>query len=335
MRIGSKFCRFDLPGAKSSFILRYAQAVALGILLLEADKYLFRYFDVVFFSIPLVVIALLTYAFGADTGLILIIIVGTGLWYFFLEPRNTFKITTMKDVKDTERLIAFFIASGMIVFLIGLLKQARNRLQTALKEKEVLLKELYHRTKNNLQVASSLVALQCSRMAGNELIQTMCADIQNRFKAMAMIHEKLYKSKDLANVNMKNYVENLSESIMSGYPVLKGRPEFVSEIHDISLPIELAVPCGLIINELMSNSLKYAFPDGRGRIDISMRAANGMIELIYNDSGPGLPQDFDIKRAKSLGLKLVNTLATRELKGSIDIVRDKGCGFVIKFPGKE
>ncbi len=321
--------------SKSSFILRWGLAVIFGVLLLVADKYLFRYFGIVFFSIPMVAIALLTFILGTDAGVILIIIVGTGIWYFLLEPINSFKITAMKDIKDTERLVAFFIASILITFLISLFKRERNKLRSALEEKEILLKELYHRTKNNLQVASSLVSLQCSRIDENELIKSMCADIQNRFKAMALVHEQLYKSGDLVNVNMENYVEDLLKNIMSGYPVLKDNLALVSEVHDIDLPMDLAVPCGLIINELITNSLKYAFPEGKGRINITMRNADGMIELTYSDDGPGLPRDFDIKATKSLGLRLVNSLTKKELNGSIDVDKKNGAGFVIKFPAKE
>ncbi len=318
-----------MPRLKYSAYTRDGLAVVSGVLLLVAAKYLFHYLEVVFFSFPLSVVALLTLFLGARAGGILSIVVGAGIWFFFLEPRDIAKIPGMTDV---AQLVGFFIASGIIVYLINTLEHTRSRLQSAYNEKEVLLKELYHRTKNNLQVVSSLISLQCSRRDESESIHSMCADIQGRIRAMALVHEKLYKSEDLAHVNMRDYIEDLSKSILSGYPVLKENLELVRAVEDILLPIELVVPCGLIINEFMSNSMKYAFPEGRGRINIAMHASEGTVELVYMDDGPGLPPDFDLNKAESLGLKLVNTLAVKQLNGSIDHIRNKGGKFVIKFP---
>ncbi len=322
------------PPAKRPFFLRYGYAVAFGALLLIAAKYVFGYLEVIFFSLPLAAVAMFTLYLGAGAGAVLSIVVGIGIWYFFLGPREILQIPSPRDA---AQLSGFFLASGIIVYSISLLERTRGRLQSALAEKEVLLKELYHRTKNNLQVVSSLISLQCSRGYDSESIQSMCEDIQSRLKAMALVHEKLYRSEDLAHVNMRDYVGDLSRSILHGYPLLKENLVLAYSIEDILLPIELVVPCGLIINEFMSNSMKHAFPEGKGRIDISMRAAGDAIELIYRDDGPGLPPDIDLMKTRSMGLRLVTTLAMKELKGSIDFIRDDGGGkkggeFVIRFP---
>ena len=323
------FYRVGPPSAKLHFCLRYGYAAVFGMLLLLAAKYLFGYLEVIFFSLPLAIIALFTLYLGTGAGAALSIIVGFGIWYFFLGPRDIFQALT---ARDAAQLLGFFLASGIIVYSINLLERTRRRLQAALAEKEVLLKELYHRTKNNLQVVSSMVSLQCSRSHDSESIQSMCGDIQRRLKAMAIVHEKLYKSEDLAHVNMRDYIEDLSKSIVNGFPVLRENLHLEYSIENILLPMELVVPCGLIINEFMSNSMKYAFPEGKGRIDISMRAVEDAIELVYRDNGPGLPPDMDLRKVKSMGLRLVRTLAMGELKGSIDFRKNGGGEFVIKFP---
>ncbi len=321
--------RHGLP--RRPFYIRYGYAVLFGALLLIAAKYLFGYLEVILFSVPLAAVAIFTLYLGAGAGSVLTVIVGIGIWFFFLGGN------ILPSLRDAAQLSGFFLASGIIVYSISLLERTRSRLQSALAEKEVLLKELYHRTKNNLQVVSSLISLQCSRGFDTGSIHSMCEDIQSRLKAMALVHEKLYRSGDLAHVNMRDYIEDLSRSIVHGYPLVRESLSLSYTIEDILLPIELVVPCGLIINELMSNSIKYAFPAGKGRINISMRAAAGEIELVYRDDGPGLPPEIDIMKTMSMGLRLVTALATKELKGTIDFIRNgeagkKGGEFVIRFP---
>ena len=329
-----RLARKNLPWGKRSFFVSYGSALLAGALLLLAAKYLFGYLEVIFFSIPLAAIALFTLYLGAGAGSVLAVIVGIGIWFFFIEPED---ILEAPSLRDATQLFGFFLASGIIVYAISLLDRTKRRLQSALAEKEVLLKELYHRTKNNLQVVSSLISLQCSRSFDSGSIQSMCEDIQSRLKAMALVHEKLYRSGDLAHVNMRDYIVDLSKSIVHGYPLLRESLALQYMVEDILLPIELVVPCGLIINEFMSNSFKYAFPEGKGRINISMRSAEREIELVYRDDGPGLPAEIVLGKTRSMGLRLVTTLATKELKGTIEFVRDDGTGkkggeFVIRFP---
>ncbi|MDA8088707.1 MAG: ATP-binding protein [Nitrospiraceae bacterium] len=329
MDSAGKLYRLGLPQIRRSVVLRHGLAVIFGVLLLIAAKYLFGYLEVVFFSIPLAAVALLTLYLGASAGGLLSLIVGAGIWYFFQEPRESFKL--LANIRDTSQLLGFFLASGFIVYLVNMLERTGGRLQSALAEKEVLLKELHHRTKNNLQVVSSLITLQCSRAYDSESIQNMCDDMQSRLKAMALVHEKLYRSTDLAHVNIREYITDLAARIMSGYPGTH-EIELTPAVDDIMFPIELVIPCGLIINELMSNSMKYAFPQDRGRIGITMRLSDGMIEFVYEDDGPGLPPELDIGKVKTMGLKLVNTMVRKDLNGSIEVIRGKGCCFKITFP---
>lgn len=211
-------------------------------------------------------------------------------------------------------------------------KRSEDQIKAALKEKEVLLKEIHHRVKNNLQVISSLLKLQ-SRSINDERTLEMFKESENRVRSMALIHEKLYRSRDLANIDFRGYTQDLVADLFQSYGAKAGKISLKKDIEDISLGVETAIPCGLIINELISNALRHAFPEGReGEIDITFRSSDeDKIELIISDNGIGIPTNFDIRNTKSLGLHLVNILAEDQLKGEIELDRTEGTKFLIKF----
>jgi two-component sensor histidine kinase len=211
-------------------------------------------------------------------------------------------------------------------------KEAEDQLKVSLKEKEVLLRELYHRTKNNMQVISSLLNLQSLTIDDREMLEVV-KDIQNRIRSISLVHEKLYQSKDLSNVNLKDYIQELANALLTSYEGSKDRISVTLDIADVFMSIDAITTCGLIINELVSNSLKYAFPDSReGIIKIALYSTDkGEMELRISDNGIGLPKDIDFRNTKSLGLKLVLRLAEDQLKGKVELNDAKGTDFLIKF----
>jgi PAS domain S-box-containing protein len=210
-------------------------------------------------------------------------------------------------------------------------KQAEERVKAALREKEVLLKEVHHRVKNNLQVIISLLGLQ-SRQVRDKAVLTAFRDCQSRIQSIALIHEKLYKSKDLARVDFAGYIRNLVPDLLRTYGLEPGSISLDIKAEDVRLGIDTAVPCGLIINELITNSLKHAFPGGRkGSIAIDFRSEGaGWIMLSVADDGVGLPESIDINRVETMGLKMISNL-TKQLDGSIEMERKGGTKFRVKF----
>lgn len=210
-------------------------------------------------------------------------------------------------------------------------KIAQDNMRKSLEEKEVLLREIHHRVKNNMQIISSLLRLQSENIEDKKYRDAFI-DSQNRIHAMALIHEKLYQSKSIAKINFKEYIDSIVSNIFESY-CIKSNIKIDINIENIPLIIDCAVPCGLIINELVTNSLKYAFPDGRqGKIQISVKSNNDhMIQLSISDDGIGIPEDMDIRNTKSLGLHLVTALAEKQLNGEFILNRENGTEFQIKF----
>jgi PAS domain S-box-containing protein len=204
---------------------------------------------------------------------------------------------------------------------------AEERIRLSLKEKEVLLKEVHHRVKNNLQIISSLLNLQSKYVKDNQALE-MFKESRNRIRSMTLIHEKLYRSKDLANLDVAEYIQNLSSNLFRSYN--SGRVSLKTEVEDILLGIDTAIPCGLIINELISNSLKYAFPERQGEIFVDLHRDDGKLTLIVRDNGVGFPENVDFRNTDSLGLQLVCTL-TDQLDGAIELNRAGGTEFKITF----
>ena len=196
-------------------------------------------------------------------------------------------------------------------------KQAEDELRRSLQEKEVLLKEVHHRVKNNMQVISSLISLQADKISDPESLERL-RESQNRIKSMALVHESLYQSENLASIDPAGYLKNLTSEVISSYSLDTAiTVEFTITVH--AMDLDTALPCGLIVNELISNSLKHGFK-GRteGRITITLDEADDEYILSVRDDGCGLPADFDISSLDSLGIKLINVL-TRQMRGTIEI----------------
>jgi PAS domain S-box-containing protein len=211
--------------------------------------------------------------------------------------------------------------------------QMQREMDASLREKELLLKEVHHRVKNNMQIISSLLRLQ-SRQIKDPLTLSMFTESQYRVRSMALVHESLYKSGDLAHIDLKDYVRSLAHGLWRSYGADIRRIVLDVNVENVFLGIDLAVPCGLIINELISNALKYAFPAGwkkPAKVGITISQNDDEIELIIQDNGVGLPSGFEIDKCESLGLHLVNILVKDQLKGSIEIQNKKGTIIRIQF----
>lgn len=200
------------------------------------------------------------------------------------------------------------------------------------RKREVLLKEIHHRVKNNMQIISSLLSLQSGYIV-DEKYKGMFKESQNRIKSMALIHEKLYQSKDLEKINFHEYITDMVQELVCSYE--NSDITLTIEADDIPLGVDTAVPCGLIINELVSNALKHAFPGRKGEIRVGFHAAHGKIQLVIGDNGVGIPENVDFKRTETLGLKLVTILAEDQLEGSIQLNKDGGTEFSIVFEMNE
>jgi PAS domain S-box-containing protein len=209
-------------------------------------------------------------------------------------------------------------------------KNANDKLKEALNEKEMLLKEVYHRVKNNLQVVSSLINLQ-ARNVKNEATVDLLKQSADRIKAMALLHEKLYQSKDLARIDFNAYIHSLVDHLLFGYGAHSGKINISMSIDDVFLDVDTAIPCGLIINELLSNILKHAFPDDRyGEIGITFTQDQGEFILVITDNGIGFPPGLDFNKSASLGLQLVATL-TSQLMGDMTLDQTGGSTFTLRF----
>ena len=215
---------------------------------------------------------------------------------------------------------------------ISIQKEADEQLRASLAEKETFLREIHHRVKNNLQIVSSLLSLQSQNLS-DPAMKALLAESRNRLETMSLIHELLYKDTTLATVNFEQYVQKLVNHLRNSL-VGGGRAiDFIVDIPAVGLPIDIAIPCGLIVNELVSNSLKYAFPSNRHgtiKVEIAM-GLNDMQTMRVLDTGVGFPAAFDFRKSKSLGLKLVHALA-RQINGTLErILTDVGTCFSVSF----
>jgi PAS domain S-box-containing protein len=210
-------------------------------------------------------------------------------------------------------------------------KQAEDRLQASLREKEVLLREIHHRVKNNMQVICSLLNLQSRRIPDPAVLE-MFKESQRRIRSMALIHERLYQSSDLSRIEFSHYLRNLATHLFHSYQVDSSRIRLSLDTEEVFLNINTAIPCGLITNELISNALKHAFPDGRsGEVAVELRRVEGDGYLLrVRDDGVGFPEDLDFRQTESLGLQIVVTLVS-QVEGTIQIERQNGTGFTLVF----
>jgi len=227
--------------------------------------------------------------------------------------------------------------TGIVIVYTDITSQKKHEeeLEKSLKEKDILLKEIHHRVKNNLSVISALLNLQSSYLEDKKA-KEMFQDSRNRVLTMMSIHEKLYKSEDITKVDFESYLESTVNNLFKIYGINWDDISYKVDVKNVSLSIEKAIPCGLIINELVTNSLKYAFnemEDQKGIIEIIMHKSNGKhIELVIRDNGKGLPDNINLQETESLGLKLVDILSKRQLEGELNINGGEGTEFKIKFP---
>lgn len=235
---------------------------------------------------------------------------------------------SLKPVKNQVGKVTLLIAEGRD---ISARKRAEAQLQESLQEKEWLLKEIHHRVKNNLNIVSSLLKLQSQNITDTAAL-ALFRESQNRLKTMGLIHEKLYQSLDLRRIEAKDYISKLASTIFDSYKVSTKAISLNLDVADIWIDPDTAIPCGLIINELVTNSLKYAFGEGKkGEIGIKLDLEKDRsINLIVCDNGIGLPANLNIEEVESLGLQLVFNL-TEQLGGNLEIDRASGTAFKISF----
>lgn len=211
-------------------------------------------------------------------------------------------------------------------------KLAEERLQTALKEKETLLRELHHRVKNNLQVISGLFFLQ-SRATLDEEARRSFQEAENRIHALGLIHEKLYQRKNFDRIDFGTYVRELMDDLLVAYSLDARDIDLEVCAREVSLDVEKAIPCALILNELVSNALKHAFPDGREgkiRVVFDQEEDPGRYRLVVQDNGVGPPDDFDFQSGRSVGLQIARLLAN-QMRAEVLVETDEGLGITVTF----
>jgi PAS domain S-box-containing protein len=262
----------------------------------------------------------------------------------FLDGKTSFEAeTTTYTLKGNRNTISLRLSvlpghektwSKVVVSIFDMTahKEAEDKIRASLQEKEVLLKEIHHRVKNNLQVISSLLNLQ-ARHLPDPGARRIFAESQNRVQAIALVHEKLYRSGDLSQIPFDEYIQTLVSNLCHSLDAAERDISPRVEIGGIRLAVDVAIPCGLIINELVTNSLKHAFPNRRGGcIQVLLRRdGSGRLELIVQDDGVGLPSGLDPRQTPSLGLDLVFTFA-EQLGATVDVRRHPGTAFSFVFP---
>ena len=245
--------------------------------------------------------------------------------------------------KDSARFIANVVVTGLrdergslqgyavVIRDVTERKRTEDQIQASLKEKEILLREVHHRVKNNLQVIYSLLRLQSKSVTDPKALE-LFQDSQARVKAMALLHETLYQSQDLSRIDMAGYISKLTGQLVMFYGISPNNIRLRLNIAPVSLGIDTAITCGLLINELVSNSLKYAFPNGRtGEVAVHLLPdSHGSHVLTVSDNGVGLPSTFEVAKVKSLGWQLVPMLV-EQLTGTFELHRDAGTTVTLTF----
>ena len=210
-------------------------------------------------------------------------------------------------------------------------KELEEKLKSSLNEKEILLKEIHHRVKNNLQIIISLLNLQSGYLRDEETLRAV-KEGENRVRAMALVHEKFYQAEGISEIDFAEYVEKLCQYIFHSFPEAARHIKLSVESDNVAFDLDTAMPCGLLINEIVSNSLKYAFPSGQeGEISIRLKTtAENKICITVQDNGKGIPEEYDLKNPTTLGLQLIDAL-TSQLNGEVEMHRNGGTVFNITF----
>jgi two-component sensor histidine kinase/ABC-type amino acid transport substrate-binding protein len=213
-------------------------------------------------------------------------------------------------------------------------KKAEDRAMQSLRERETLLRELHHRTKNTMQIVRSILGLQAVKYPDNEELQRVARNTDDSIQSIALVHEMLYKSRDLSRISVKEYIEELAGLMMKGFAGWEGRVKVDTAIEEGFILIDTAIPFGLILNELLTNSIKHAFPDGRkGTVSIALsREASGAIKLIYADDGVGVPESFDFQGQASFGLRLIQSVGEGQMQGRVSFAGGNGMRCELEIP---
>ena len=247
----------------------------------------------------------------------------------YIQQYNAALVRKLEDkllqVEETNAALERDIAERMRV---------EEQLKASLAEKQVLLRELYHRTKNTLQVIRSMLVLQAAKTPANAEVQKLVRDAENRILAISLVHQKLYQSHDLSRINIAEYLEELAQLILKSYRITPQSIALAFDIEALPLLLDTAIPCGLIVHELLSNAIRHAFVDGRnGEIAIKLfRNAGGKLELHIGDNGVGVPQGFNFRQQQSLGLQMAFAIAEHQMQGTVRVTGDNGVRYVIEFP---
>ena len=213
---------------------------------------------------------------------------------------------------------------------INSLKVAEENFRTSLEEKELLLRELHHRVKNNMQIISSLLSLQSQHIKDKRDLKIFESS-QNRVKTMSLIHEELYSSQDFSHINLSEYIQNLTKELLTSHIEDPGRVKLTVNIENVKMELETAIPLGLLINEIVANSVNHAFPnDRKGEIIVELKRDGDAFILKMSDDGIGVPKNIDFEKAETLGFQLINSLIN-QLDGQIKMQRIKGTTFIVKF----
>jgi two-component sensor histidine kinase len=208
---------------------------------------------------------------------------------------------------------------------------SEQAMRRSLREKEVLLREIHHRVKNNLQVISSLLNLQAHALT-DPAVRAIFNDSQKRVQSIALVHEKLHQSADLSHVDFEEYTAALLDNLFDTYDATERGVSPLIDVSGVRLAIDTAIPCGLIVNELVTNALKHGFPAGRqGEVRVILHEEKDDLELVVADDGVGLPAGIDPRRTTSLGLDLVFTFA-EQLGARVEVLREHGTAFQFRFP---
>jgi two-component sensor histidine kinase len=210
-------------------------------------------------------------------------------------------------------------------------REAEENLKRSLGEKDILLREVHHRVKNNMQIISSILRMQQRQMSDPEMIAAL-EESQNRIRSLALIHENLYRHENLANILFSKYATSLANNLARSFADQQSHVTFRFDLPEVYLPLDIGIPCGLMLNELISNAFKYAFTDvKKGTISISLKQdTNGQLHLSVHDNGPGMPIDKPLEKKGSLGMKIINKLA-QQIGGSLKYEYSKGAKFTIDF----
>ncbi|MCP4541470.1 MAG: response regulator [Chloroflexi bacterium] len=236
------------------------------------------------------------------------------------------------------RLFPEFDESGRVKTVLGIsrditgIKQAEEKIKTSLKEKNVLLLELYHRTKNNMNVISALLSLQAARTQDDAMVRLL-QEMDNRIQAMALVHQKLYQGHDLSSLDLSEYIADLAALVFDSYKLAPNHIELVLDLESVPILIDTAIPCGLVLNELFSNALQHAFPgDRKGEIKVQLcRVEENVLVLQFSDNGVGLPPGFDLRQSDSLGMQTVFGIIDHQLQGEATVDTHNGVVWHIRF----